>query len=138
VLRVEVPPLRVRIEDLPALVAELAPRLRRETGFPSVRLSADAEQALRSHDWPGNVRELHSTLARALLRAKGCEIRAAHVELSPAASTRSTGTHSLERDMVETALRESGGSVAEAAARIGWSRQKLYRRISALGIRRRG
>jgi DNA-binding NtrC family response regulator len=137
VLRVDVPPLRERIEDLPALVADLAPRLERDTGCSSVRLAPEAWQALRTYSWPGNVRELHASLARALLRAGGGEILARHLELAPAGATPQLVVGaSLEQSMVRAALREAGGSIALAASRIGWSRQKLYRRMHALGVRR--
>jgi len=140
VLRVDVPPLRRRPEDLPLLVDRLAPRLRRETGFGPPRLDEEAWHLLRDHSWPGNVRELHAVLARALLRTTGAEIGAQHLEpvsgedRDPA--TASDGGPTLEQSMIESALEQSGGSVTLAAGRIGWSRQKLYRRMTALGFPR--
>jgi DNA-binding NtrC family response regulator len=138
VLRVDVPPLRRRLDDLPALVGDLTPRLQHETGCASVRLAADAWDALRAYDWPGNIRELHAALARAVLRSQGGEIRAAHLAL-PAGRLRPRRAPrvSLERQMIEEALRDADGSVKQAASRIGWTRQKLYRRMDDLAMSRR-
>jgi DNA-binding NtrC family response regulator len=144
VLQVHVPPLRERLEDLPLLVAELAPRLARQVGRRSLRLGDDAWLALRAHSWPGNVRELHSVLARALLRSNGGTITARHLgpwtapapSAGPVEAPVPAADEPLENGMIAAALRASAGSVAGAARRIGWTRQKLYRRIKVLGIRR--
>jgi DNA-binding NtrC family response regulator len=135
---VHVPPLRERLDDLDALVEILTPRLRRETGCGVVRLAACARRVLEAYPWPGNVRELHTVLARALLRANGEEIRAAHL-----APLRPDVDHDrvelpLEIEMIDAALRDAGGSITDAARRIGWTRQKLYRRMKALSVRERG
>jgi transcriptional regulator with PAS, ATPase and Fis domain len=137
VLRVDVPPLRARLDDLPALVADLETRLTRDTGCASVRLASEAWEALRSHPWPGNVRELHATLARALLRSGGGEVHACHLRLSPTpALPEPAAEGGRESSMIEGALREACGSIAGAASLIGWTRQKLYRRMQALEILR--
>jgi DNA-binding NtrC family response regulator len=138
VLEVEVPPLRKRRDDLPLLVEKLAPRLQRETGRGPLRLAPCAWDLMLAYPWPGNVRELHAVLARALLRADGGEIEASHLELrfpifeetEPSMSS----SEPLEKMMISAALRESGGNVAKAALRIGWSRQKLYRRMKTLSV----
>jgi len=138
VLEVRVPPLRSRLDELPALVGALAPRLRRETRGAEVRLAADAWPALRAHPWPGNVRELHAVLARAALCARGRAIRAADLDLHADPTSPATDSDpALERQMIETALRRTGGSIARAASLIGWSRQKLYRRMESLDVPRR-
>jgi DNA-binding NtrC family response regulator len=131
---VRVPPLRERPEDLLLLVESLAPRLRAETGHESVRLSPRARRALQSHSWPGNVRELHSVLARALLRAGGGEIRPRHLGPLSASTDGNRVDELLERRMIDLALRNAEGSITDAARRIGWTRQKLYRRMKALSL----
>jgi DNA-binding NtrC family response regulator len=138
VLRVDVPPLRERLDDLPDLVRDLAPRLLRETGFGPPRLSAAAWEVLLRHRWPGNVRELHSVLARALIRAGDAAIEPRHLSSLQRDAERGPGRQArqLERQMILLALSRSGGQIASAARSIGWSRQKLYRRIKALGIAR--
>jgi DNA-binding NtrC family response regulator len=137
VLRVEVPPLRARLDDLPGLVLDLAPRLLRETGLGPPRLSPGAWDVLLRHDWPGNIRELHSVLARALILSGGKELSARHVGAAagPVLTARPSGRQ-LEREMILSALLSARGRIATAARSIGWSRQKLYRRIEALKIER--
>jgi two-component system response regulator PilR (NtrC family) len=140
VLEVRVPPLRERRRDLPPLVRALGARLVRETGCGPPRLAASAWRRLRAHAWPGNVRELHSVLARALLRAPGRTIVGADLDLPalppPPERPPADDGMDLERKMIETALRCAYGCVAGAARRIGWTRQKLYRRLEALSIDR--
>jgi two-component system response regulator PilR (NtrC family) len=115
VLEVRVPPLRERIEDLSLLIESLAPRLARETGCGAPRIADCAWAVLQSYSWPGNVRELHAVLARAMLHAEGDDIRAHHLGLPEESSS---------------------GDVAAEGHRGGWTRQKLYRRMRALGIAR--
>src|SRR5579872_7370239 len=69
--RLEVPPLRTRLEDIEALAQFF---LNREA--PHLRFSASAMQSLRSHTWPGNVRELRNAVVKAALHAEGLEIHA--------------------------------------------------------------
>ena len=136
VLVVRVPPLRERLADLPLLVTFLLGRLGAQAGTPWCRPSPEALKVLRSHSWPGNVRELESVLARAAMRAGGGILGPEHVELElpahPAIAPVSGET--FEQAMIRAALSASSGSMTVAASRIGWTRQKLYRRMVALGI----
>jgi transcriptional regulator with GAF, ATPase, and Fis domain len=68
---VEMPPLRERIEDLPALAEHLLARIAEERGEPVKRMSPEAIQTLSGHRWPGNVRELENVLRSATLFADG-------------------------------------------------------------------
>jgi len=139
VLNVEVPPLRDRFDDLPLLVEHLAPRLSLETGLPLPRLTPAAWEALRHYDWPGNVRELHAVLARAMIRAGVESVDECHLGLASPLRPRARSGDApgdLEREMIRSALAGEGGSIAAAARQIGWSRQKLYRRVRDLGVPR--
>ncbi len=71
VLRIHIPPLRERTEDVPTLADELLAGLARRMGRSVRRMDRDVIEALRSHCWPGNVRELENTLERALIFSKG-------------------------------------------------------------------
>jgi DNA-binding NtrC family response regulator len=140
VLVLRVPPLRERVEDLPVLAARLIERLVARCGVPPARLDTDAAERLAAHAWPGNVRELESALARALLRTRDGVIRAGDLDLGLAAAARESRPddnrpQGLEKSMIEDALRAARGNVTAAALRIGWSRQALYRRMHALGLR---
>ncbi len=140
VLVLRVPPLRERAGDLPLLSARLIERVADRCGLPPARLDGAALEQLAAHAWPGNVRELESALARGLLRARDGVIRAGDLDVGlgrgPASGPEpEAGPRSLERVMIEDALRAARGNLTAAAVRIGWSRQALYRRIHALGMR---
>jgi MoxR-like ATPase len=139
VVELRVPALRERRDDIPALVLHTARRLEVETGVAPIVVSPCAMDRLSRHAWPGNVRELQAALAQALVRARGQEIRAEHLELgrrdADAARALRAG---LEHEMIGEALRDAGGNLTLAAAQVGWSRQKLYRRIRQLGVERQG
>ena len=142
VLKLDVPPLRSRIEDLPTLIRHMSPRLEEASGSPPATLSACGFRALQEHTWPGNIRELETVLARALIRSQGQPITAGSLEfdaVTTQSQTRpsaipSSWTTPYESSFLEAAIIHAGGNMAQAAARIGWTRQKLYRRMRILGL----
>jgi two-component system response regulator PilR (NtrC family) len=139
VAEVRVPPLRERREDIPLLTEHLLSRLTLEAGTTAeARIDPSAIEALIACDWPGNVRQLHAVLARALLRCGGGTLSAAHLDLpAPMRTAEEPAPPTpLERRWIEGALRDARGNLARAATCIGWSRQKLYRRMKALGVPR--
>jgi hypothetical protein len=127
---VEIPPLAARRGDIPCLAAALLARLAREGIGPGRRLGRDALRALAQHAWDGNVRELDNLLRRAAALATGPEIGAEDLRLPPARPA----PGNLEAAAIRDALGQSLGVKADAARRLGWSRQKLYRRLAALGL----
>ena len=132
ILALRVPGLAERREDIPELAREILERLARRCSLPVPCLTDRAVALLQARTWPGNVRELEAVLARALLRAdRGM------VELDDPheAGGRDRG---LERAMIAGALASSEGSLTKAALRIGWTRQKLHRRMVALGLKAPG
>jgi len=143
VLTLHAPPLRERPEDIPLLVPHISAKLsRRSGGLATPSWSAAALARLAQHDWPGNIRELETVVARALVNCDVDEVGLRHLEL-PQGSTGCTpnsvgGADGMEARMIEAALRRTGGVISHAASCIGWSRQKLTRRMAALGITRTG
>jgi len=129
VLVLRVPPLRERVDDLPLLASRLIERLAAGAGLPAATLDPAALARLTSHAWPGNVRELEAVLARALLRARDGVIRDDDLQIEPVAPVDMPET---ERSRIERALFVSRGNLTATAARLGWSRPKLYRRLAAL------
>jgi DNA-binding NtrC family response regulator len=136
VVRIRVPPLRERTGDLAVIVAALRPRLETECARSPLRLTGSALEKLARHRWPGNLRELRGVLARALLASERepLDADAFALEVPPAGDADSGG---LEARMIRGALETTTGNIGRAAASIGWTRQKLYRRMVALGIRTR-
>ena len=106
-------------------------------------LSPAALAVLRRHAWPGNVRELKNTMQRAKLLAAGEVITPADLGLPGAsvaahapAAVAASGEGEPDREAIEQALARAGGTIAQAAAELGLSRQALYRRMDRLGIPR--
>ena len=141
VARVELPPLREREGDV-LLIAE---RMLAERA-PGARLSAAARARLVAHPWPGNVRELENVLevAVALAGGAGGEIGPEHLELAPAsgdggeppvpAGDYHARVEAFRRRLVCDALEASGGKRAEAARRLGLTRQALSYLVKTLRI----
>jgi DNA-binding NtrC family response regulator len=142
VVRVEIPPLRERREDIPLLAHHFLERHRR-AGCPVEGIDDDALEALTAHDWPGNVRELENVLESALALARGARLRAASLPLTRSGRAEVAGAvlHHLplsreayERCLLERALRESGGNATAAARRLGIGRSTFYRKLAKHGL----
>lgn len=108
---IELPPLRKRKGDIPALSRSLLQRMRSDVG--EKHLSAQALARLEQYDWPGNVRELGSVLYRAALTAPGEEILSHHIDL-PVIERRSPA-QVLDAERAKLLLAEHGGNVSRAA-----------------------
>ena len=137
---IRVPSLRERKQDLEAIARHLLRRLAGEMGLPPPRLAQEDVARLEAHDWPGNVRELENVLQRALILARGGRL-ALEQSLPPrvtlGAPTAAPPPHAEpSRKDIEAALDRHRGNVLRTAADLGLSRQALYRRMQALGVRR--
>jgi two-component system nitrogen regulation response regulator GlnG len=140
VLRIRLPPLRDRLEDLPGLVETV---LRADSGDP-VTLHPDALSRLAAHPWPGNVRELRNVLTRARALHGGPVIRAEHLIFDDAANQRvmaipasAVALDSLENDAIRRALKQSGGNLTRAAAALGIHRNTLRQKLKKAGPQER-
>jgi DNA-binding NtrC family response regulator len=136
VIELAVPALKDRPQDVMPL-AERSLRLLASPGAPGRRFSDAARQALLAHDWPGNVRELMNRVQRATLVAGAGELTPEDLGLGSArvaAAPLVPGRGADDRRRIEQLLLETGGSVSQAAERLGLSRQALYRRMEKLGI----
>src|SRR5436189_4762119 len=95
---------------------------------------------MHEHSWPGNVRELQNRVKRAVIMAEGKFLAAADLELGQLTSlpceSLKEARESVERELVERALRKHSGKIAPAAAELGVSRPTLYELIEKLGIQR--
>jgi DNA-binding NtrC family response regulator len=142
VVRIDVPPLRDRMEDVPLLAAHFLAKHRRE-GHPGFELEAEALERLARYVWPGNVRELENAIESALALSRGQRIRAADLPLGvPASVEREAPPAHLpldldayERCALERALAECGGDATEAARRLGIGRSTFYRKLARHALR---
>jgi DNA-binding NtrC family response regulator len=155
VFPVELPPLRNRAEDLPALVDHLARQVSAQNGWKPVPFSNEAIELLKQYQWPGNVRELRNVVERLLLLA-GAEVDAAAVELAlPALHSRNSfprtnraGSETsladssplaervlqFERVEVLKELDRHNRNISQTAKALGLERSHLYKKCQQLGI----
>ena len=160
VVRLPVPALRERREDIPLLAAHFLEQVAEELGMERKRLTATVEDHLMALDWPGNVRQLENVCRWLTVMAAGREIHPGDlpVELQgekPAGTndwehalanwaraelaSGSTGlgesaAQRMESILIREALTRSGGHRREAARLLGWGRNTLTRKIRELGI----
>jgi len=140
VLRISIPPLRDRREDIPDLAAhflrEIPPRIR----VAEPPLAPEALAALTSHDWPGNVRELEHAMTCLVLQAQGRPIdRAAVLSVlgakTPAATAPGSLSH-MEKSAILASLEHTGWNYGETCALLGISRPTLRRKIAQYDLAR--
>ena len=146
VVSFEQPPLRARGRDILRLADHFLARACAEYGLATRVLTPDARNLLLAHPWPGNVRELGNVLERAALLSVGDEITAAMLNLGIREPGRAVAEDvrsvpgSLDdalRARIETALRDSGGHIRQAAVALGISRNTLRARMEKYGLRQR-
>jgi transcriptional regulator with PAS, ATPase and Fis domain len=143
VVRIAIPPLRERLDDLPLLVRHLWAGLSDRTGSRAT-LSPGAIAALAAYDWPGNVRELQNVLASVLVAAPrrgvvGPSAWPAHIVRVAAmgpATTLDSARRQFEVRFVTAAMARAGGRTSVAARELGLSRQGLAKLLARLGIDR--
>ena len=161
VIRVALPALRSRREDIPALLQHYLASAARELGVEPKRVSEGAERLLSAADWPGNVRQLVNVCRRLTVAAPGQEIRSVDVRAELGSSTQTdqasdwsgllarwaehhlvTETRPLldavlpefERTLLRVALMHSAGRRQDAARLLGWGRNTLTRKMRELGL----
>jgi two-component system, NtrC family, nitrogen regulation response regulator NtrX len=153
VFPIRMPALRERLEDLPELLRHLSARMARQCNRMPRTFGDDAVMRLRQHTWPGNVRELANLIERLTIIGQGPVTpgeldailgrRASAVSHPPGRRPTADGVSDIgaaldayERALIEAALEQSGGNVAEAARRLSTDRSNLHRRMRRLGIGR--
>jgi two-component system nitrogen regulation response regulator GlnG len=162
VIRIHLPRLSERREDIPRLMRQFLKHAARELAVEPKTLRTDAEQYLATLDWPGNVRQLENTCRWLTVMASGREIHMDDLPpelLSPAEPEIAAGNWrdnlrnwaeqelkrgkkdilntalpEFEKIMIEAALKHTGGLRRDASALLGWGRNTLTRKINSLGL----
>jgi transcriptional regulator with PAS, ATPase and Fis domain len=143
IILLEVPSLRSRREDIPALASHLLQTLARQRWDTEVELGASALDALMSYSWPGNIRELRNVLERAVLVAERNLITHRELQFHPAATPEcwdcpplppDLTLREIERRHILNVLGQELGSIQKAAKRLGIPRSSLYNKLSRFGI----
>jgi two-component system, NtrC family, nitrogen regulation response regulator GlnG len=161
VIRIELPPLRARAEDIPELLDHYLNVAALELGVEPKALTADAKEKLAAHTWPGNVRELVNLCRRLTVLAPGSEIRLEDLPAELAADGETSGEvdwakalatwadrqamvgkrplladaqPEFERVLIRAALKRTQGHRQDAAKLLGWGRNTLTRKLKELGM----
>jgi two-component system, NtrC family, response regulator AtoC len=150
VVRITMPPLRDRKEDIPILVRGFLRHFCKANEKPLLDLSPDAMDALLTYNWPGNVRELRTAIEHGVVMATGPKVT---VRDLPIAVRQAAGTvsprgistakafeeksspldlHQTERRLITQALATTNGNVTAAAKKLGISRRTLHRKINEM------
>ena len=146
VVKITMPPLRARKEDIPLLVRTFLRHFCKANERPLLDLTADAVNTLLAYDWPGNVRELRTAIEHGVVMANGPKVTlrdlpAAVRQAAPAAGTRvrsfDEGASPLdlqatEKRLINQALATTKGNITAAAKKLGISRRTLHRKINEM------
>jgi len=149
VIRIHVPPLRERREEIPHLSTFFLREVSERLGKPGIRLSAEALDLFDAFNWPGNVRQLRNEVQRAVAMAPTGGVITPEL-LSPVFGTVDTtapasrgrsrsvrlaaAVERLEREMIEGALQRTSGNISQTARSLGLTRRGLYLKMDRLGI----
>ncbi|MBN2886286.1 MAG: nitrogen regulation protein NR(I) [Chromatiaceae bacterium] len=163
VIRIQLPPLRERREDIPLLMRHFLVQAARELSCEPKALTPEAIERLKRLDWPGNVRQLENTARWLTVMASGHEVHPEDLPTELGASASSApepgeswehglkrwarhaleegqeglldhALPSLERILIQVALEHSGGRRQDAARLLGWGRNTLTRKIKELRL----
>ncbi len=153
VIRLTIPPLHERADDIPLLADLFCKRYGREFGREGVRCSTAALERLRRHRWPGNARELENTIQRAVALCSSSVIEAedlfladspAPAEAQPTQTAASTGVpagittmREMERELIRKTLEETNGNRTRAAKVLGISLRTLRNKLNEFGLQDR-
>jgi DNA-binding NtrC family response regulator len=156
VVRITMPPLRERKEDIPLLVRGFLRHFCKANDKPLLDLTPDAMDALLIYDWPGNVRELRTAIEHGVVMSTGQKItlRDLPMAVRQTAGTASPGAistpnafgvgeksspldlHETEKKLIMQALATTNGNVTAAAKKLGISRRTLHRKINEMNLAR--
>jgi two-component system response regulator AtoC len=154
VVRITMPPLRERKEDIPILVRGFLRHFAKQNEKPVINLEPGAMDALLTYDWPGNIRELRTAIEHGVVMATGKQItlRDLPVAIREAATAKLPGgvslteafgektspldLHETERRLIAQALASTNGNVTAAAKKLGISRRTLHRKINEMNLAR--
>jgi DNA-binding NtrC family response regulator len=154
VVRIVMPPLRTRKEDIPILVRGFLRHFCKENQKSLLELAPDAMDALLTYDWPGNIRELRTAIEHGVVMATGKQITLRDLPMavrqaatptlpggvSPTQAfgekTSPLDLHETERRLIAQALSATNGNVTAAAKKLGISRRTLHRKINEMNLSR--
>ncbi len=142
VVRIELPPLRKRKEDIPLLVEHFVSRFNRIQGKALAGVSSEVMALLMAHDYPGNVRELENLIEHTFVLCKGGLIEPRHLpedfmgrlQIAPPSGSIHHAIHAVEAQTIRETLRRNHYNRLATAHELNMHKSTLFRKIKALGI----
>jgi two-component system, NtrC family, nitrogen regulation response regulator NtrX len=153
VVPLQVPSLRQRIEDIPALIQHFMTRAAEAARLPPREFGPDAVAALQAYEWPGNVRQLKNAVDWTLIMAPGAPAEAIRADMLPAeigsiapavvrwekggelmALPLRDAREMFEREYLLAQITRFGGNISRTAAFVGMERSALHRKLKSLGV----
>lgn len=131
-IQVEIPPLRNRREDIPVFADFFLKKYSTQYDRPGLSFHPQALEKLQTYQWPGNIRELQHTIEKAVILAEKNVIRIIDLSIRPVKTsiyTEAPNLGDLERQAIETAIRQNDGNLTAAAEQLGVTRQTLYNKL---------
>jgi DNA-binding NtrC family response regulator len=145
VVKIEIPPLRERLEDIPLLVQVFLDEFAHENNKRGIALTSTAVAALQQYGWPGNVRQLRNAIEGLVVLSTGKAIGLKNLpeEIRASAASRpdvqvavGTTLAEMERRLILATLEQTEGNRAAAARMLGLGRKTLYRKLRQYGVER--
>lgn len=136
-IRIELPPLRDRGEDIELLATHFLKTYQHKYKKPCLRLGAQALRKLNAYHWPGNVRELQHTIEKAVILCDSDILGAEDFMFKPATKSIQSSIQTLsdmEKEMIVNALDKYNGNFSLVAEKLGITRQTLYNKIKRFGL----
>ena len=148
VIRIHVPPLRDRREEIPHLATFFLRDACERLGKPGVRLTAETLDIFDTFPWPGNVRQLRNEVQRAVAMAPpegaitpdllssvfGAESLVADGKRTHGRTTLAGAVEKIERELIQSTLERASGNISETARLLGLTRRGLYLKMDRLGV----
>ena len=147
VIRLNIPPLRERREDIPLLIDHAVERINLRQAKQIKKVSPSALRILLNYDFPGNVRELENIIEHAVILSKGIAIQPRHLPAYLGRSQKDFTNRTtlpdghdlavlekIEADLIARTLKRHGGSISAAAKELGIHRTTLWRKIKRYGL----
>jgi DNA-binding NtrC family response regulator len=143
VVPINIPPLRERKEDIPALVDHFLKKYNKIAKKNIAGTSPQVDKALKSYDWPGNIRELENTMERAVVLSKGDRIDLDSlmyfgISVSPSFMRASGGDYKsleeVEKEYIQTVLQSQGGNKSRTAEILGVDRKTLQAKVKKYNL----
>lgn len=139
-IRISLPPLRERREDIPVLAMRFLKEYAALYNRSVEAITPEAMRLLEAHSWPGNVRELRHAVEKAVIVGEGSMLGAADFTLTPSRPqplsppSADLTLADMEKTMIRTAIDDCNGNLSAAATRLGITRQTLYNKMKRYGI----